>query len=175
MRGCRTLRLLAALIIRAFDSSFCLLVAAAADYVASPDRFCCCHDAVAHRGTKLVAQNCSAPGHPAWNATNWVDEEGSVADGFSSRCLARTINRGYLSGCYTGGCGRNSGLSQPFLVCVPSLSWQWQSIATHRRPQRKAPFSCRAFPVAFDQQLLRRRAVAAVWLGCGQSAMGRRL
>jgi galactosylceramidase len=53
-------------------------------------------------GTKLVAQNCSAPGHVAWNATNWVDEEGSVADGYSSRCLARTINRGYLSGCYTG-------------------------------------------------------------------------
>ena len=53
-------------------------------------------------GTKLVAQNCSAPGHPAWNATNWVDEEGSVADGYSARCLARTINRGYLSGCYTG-------------------------------------------------------------------------
>ena len=39
-----------------------------------------------------------------WNSTdgrNWVDEEGSIFDGRSARCLARCINRGYVTGCHT--------------------------------------------------------------------------
>ena len=37
-----------------------------------------------------------------WNSTDgryWVDEEGSIFDGRSARCLARCINRGYVTGC----------------------------------------------------------------------------
>ena len=41
----------------------------------------------------------------AWNATDswrrWVDEEGSIYDGRSARCLARCLNRGYISSCHT--------------------------------------------------------------------------
>jgi galactosylceramidase len=39
-----------------------------------------------------------------WNSTDgsrWVDEEGSWMDGRSSRCLARCLNRNYISGCHT--------------------------------------------------------------------------
>lgn len=48
-------------------------------------------------GTSLKAENCSS--YP-WNASRWVDEEGSVADGQSARCLARCINRNYLTGMF---------------------------------------------------------------------------
>jgi len=40
----------------------------------------------------------------AWNTTDgsrWVDEEGSIFDGRSARCLARCVNRNYVSGCHT--------------------------------------------------------------------------
>jgi galactosylceramidase len=50
-------------------------------------------------GTSLKARNCTA--EFSWNETRFVDEEGSVADGRSARCLARCINRGYLTGCRT--------------------------------------------------------------------------
>lgn len=39
-----------------------------------------------------------------WNSTDgryWVDEEGSVADGKSARCLARCVSRNYVSMCHT--------------------------------------------------------------------------
>ena len=39
-----------------------------------------------------------------WNTTDgeyWVDEEGSVADGRSARCLARCVSRNYVTGCHT--------------------------------------------------------------------------
>jgi len=39
-----------------------------------------------------------------WNTTDgefWVDEEGSVADGQSARCLARCVSRNYVTGCHT--------------------------------------------------------------------------
>lgn len=39
-----------------------------------------------------------------WNTTDgsrWVDEEGSIFDGRSARCLARCVNRNYISGCHT--------------------------------------------------------------------------
>jgi galactosylceramidase len=39
-----------------------------------------------------------------WNTTDgsrWVDEEGSWKDGRSSRCLARCVNRNYVTGCHT--------------------------------------------------------------------------
>lgn len=39
-----------------------------------------------------------------WNATDgryWVDEEGSIFDGRSARCLARCVNRQYVTGCNT--------------------------------------------------------------------------
>ena len=39
-----------------------------------------------------------------WNTTdgsNWVDEEGSIFDGRSARCLARCVNRQYVTGCHT--------------------------------------------------------------------------
>ena len=39
-----------------------------------------------------------------WNTTDgsrWVDEEGSIYDGRSARCLARCVNRNYVSGCHT--------------------------------------------------------------------------
>jgi galactosylceramidase len=39
-----------------------------------------------------------------WNTTDgsrWVDEEGSWKDGRSARCLARCVNRNYVSGCHT--------------------------------------------------------------------------
>jgi galactosylceramidase len=39
-----------------------------------------------------------------WNTTDgsrWVDEEGSIYDGRSARCLARCVNRQYVSGCKT--------------------------------------------------------------------------
>jgi len=49
-------------------------------------------------GTSLKPADCT--GHP-WNATMWVDEEGSVADMRSARCLTRCINRNYLTGCHT--------------------------------------------------------------------------
>jgi len=40
----------------------------------------------------------------AWNTTDgsrWVDEEGSVADGQSARCLSRCVSRNYITGCHT--------------------------------------------------------------------------
>ena len=39
-----------------------------------------------------------------WNTTDgsrWTDEEGSIFDGRSARCLARCVNRGYVTGCHT--------------------------------------------------------------------------
>lgn len=39
-----------------------------------------------------------------WNTTDgsrWVDEEGSIYDGRSARCLARCVNRQYVTGCHT--------------------------------------------------------------------------
>jgi len=39
-----------------------------------------------------------------WNTTDgsrWVDEEGSIFDGRSARCLARCVNRNYISMCKT--------------------------------------------------------------------------
>jgi galactosylceramidase len=39
-----------------------------------------------------------------WNTTDgsrWVDEEGSIYDGRSARCLARCVNRGYVTGCHS--------------------------------------------------------------------------
>ena len=39
-----------------------------------------------------------------WNTTDgsrWVDEEGSIYDGRSARCLARCVNRAYVSDCHT--------------------------------------------------------------------------
>jgi len=49
-------------------------------------------------GTGLKPADCT--GHK-WNDTMWVDEEGSVADMRSARCLTRCINRNYLTGCHT--------------------------------------------------------------------------
>jgi galactosylceramidase len=40
----------------------------------------------------------------SWNTkdgSRWVDEEGSIFDGRSARCLARCVNRNYVSGCHT--------------------------------------------------------------------------
>eukprot|EP00756_Hemistasia_phaeocysticola_P015187 Hpha_TRINITY_DN15391_c5_g2::TRINITY_DN15391_c5_g2_i1::g.90879::m.90879/K01202/GALC; galactosylceramidase len=40
----------------------------------------------------------------AWNETDgsrWVDEEGSIYDGRSARCLARCVNRNYVGDCHT--------------------------------------------------------------------------
>lgn len=39
-----------------------------------------------------------------WNTTDgsrWVDEEGSIFDGRSARCLARCVNRNYVGDCHT--------------------------------------------------------------------------
>jgi len=39
-----------------------------------------------------------------WNTTDgsrWVDEEGSIYDGRSARCLARCVNRNYIGACHT--------------------------------------------------------------------------
>ena len=39
-----------------------------------------------------------------WNTTDgsrWVDEEGSIFDARSARCLARCVNRNYVTGCHT--------------------------------------------------------------------------
>jgi galactosylceramidase len=33
--------------------------------------------------------------------SRWTDEEGSIFDGRSARCLARCVNRGYVTGCHT--------------------------------------------------------------------------
>merc|ERR1712019_67498 len=54
-------------------------------------------------GTKDVMepQGCT---QYAWNTTDGsrrVDEEGSIFDGRSARCLARCVNRNYVSGCHT--------------------------------------------------------------------------
>ena len=35
------------------------------------------------------------------NETNWMDEDGSIADGRSGRCLARIVNRNYVHFCKT--------------------------------------------------------------------------
>ena len=37
----------------------------------------------------------------AFSCRYWVDEEGSVADGGSARCLARCVSRNYVTGCHT--------------------------------------------------------------------------
>ena len=52
-------------------------------------------------GLKADAQGCKQ--YP-WNSTDgsrWVDEEGSIFDGRSARCLARCVNRGYVTGCHS--------------------------------------------------------------------------
>jgi len=49
-------------------------------------------------GTSLTPADCTKY---KWNETRWVDEEGSVADMRSARCLSRCINRNYLTGCHT--------------------------------------------------------------------------
>lgn len=51
-------------------------------------------------GTKNYAdpKNCT---QYAWNTSRWVDEEGSIYDGRSARCLARCVNRQYVTGCNT--------------------------------------------------------------------------
>ena len=36
-----------------------------------------------------------------WQGSRWTDEEGSIFDGRSARCLARCVNRGYVTGCHT--------------------------------------------------------------------------
>lgn len=54
-------------------------------------------------GTGTTADKTGCTQH-AWNSTdgsNWVDEEGSIFDGRSARCLARCVNRGYVTGCHT--------------------------------------------------------------------------
>jgi galactosylceramidase len=35
------------------------------------------------------------------DGSRWTDEEGSIFDGRSARCLARCVNRGYVTGCHT--------------------------------------------------------------------------
>ena len=52
-------------------------------------------------GTGTSNANCS---QKIWNTTDgshWVDEEGSIFDGRSARCLARCLNRQYVTGCHT--------------------------------------------------------------------------
>ena len=52
-------------------------------------------------GSAPDKSNCS---QYAWNTTDgsrWVDEEGSIYDGKSARCLARCVNRNYITGCHT--------------------------------------------------------------------------
>jgi galactosylceramidase len=46
-------------------------------------------------------QNCT---QYAWNTTDgsrWADEEGSIQDGVSARCLARVLNRNYITDCHS--------------------------------------------------------------------------
>ena len=60
---------------------------------------------VEHYGGTGVAEdprNCTQ--FPSWKANNseasrWMDEEGSVSDGRLARCLARCVNRNYVSFC----------------------------------------------------------------------------
>ena len=52
-------------------------------------------------GTGTANADCTKE---VWNSTDgryWVDEEGSIFDGRSARCLARCINRQYVTGCHT--------------------------------------------------------------------------
>ena len=52
-------------------------------------------------GTGTSNSDCSKM---QWNTTdgeNWVDEEGSIFDGRSARCLARCVNRNYVTKCKT--------------------------------------------------------------------------
>eukprot|EP00036_Acanthoecidae_sp_10tr_P021481 CAMPEP_0206318684 /NCGR_PEP_ID=MMETSP0106_2-20121207/17335_1 /ASSEMBLY_ACC=CAM_ASM_000206 /TAXON_ID=81532 /ORGANISM="Acanthoeca-like sp., Strain 10tr" /LENGTH=746 /DNA_ID=CAMNT_0053750429 /DNA_START=12 /DNA_END=2252 /DNA_ORIENTATION=+ len=52
-------------------------------------------------GNSMPTGGCSSQ---QWNTTDgryWVDEEGSIYDGQSARCLARCVNRGYVTGCHT--------------------------------------------------------------------------
>jgi galactosylceramidase len=52
-------------------------------------------------GDKPDSKGCT---QHSWNTTDgslWVDEEGSWKDGRSARCLARCVNRNYITGCHT--------------------------------------------------------------------------
>jgi len=52
-------------------------------------------------GTQADSKGCT---QYAWNTTDgsrWVDEEGSIFDARSARCLARCVNRNYVTGCHT--------------------------------------------------------------------------
>ena len=52
-------------------------------------------------GASAPANGCT---DRVWNTTDgryWVDEEGSVADGQSARCLARCVSRNYVTDCHT--------------------------------------------------------------------------
>jgi hypothetical protein len=54
-------------------------------------------------GTAVAADPQGCTQYP-WNTTDgsrWVDEEGSIFDARSARCLARCVNRGYVTGCHT--------------------------------------------------------------------------
>ena len=54
-------------------------------------------------GTSTTADSRGCTQHQ-WNTTDgslWVDEEGSIFDGRSARCLARCVNRQYVTGCHT--------------------------------------------------------------------------
>ena len=79
-------------------------------YMLVPEHSLCCVASVharAQTGGSGVAedpQNCTQ--HGPWqadntNASRWMDEEGSVNDGRLARCLARCINRNYVSFCKT--------------------------------------------------------------------------
>ena len=63
-----------------------------------------CLDRLPHYPGTTDAMDSKGCSQYAWNTTGgsrWVDEEGSIYDGRSARCLARCVNRNYVSGCHT--------------------------------------------------------------------------
>lgn len=50
---------------------------------------------------KPDSQGCTQYQWDTADGSRWTDEEGSIFDGRSARCLARCVNRGYVTGCHT--------------------------------------------------------------------------